>query len=81
MSNFFGEYIKSLRKNKRLSLRAVERLSGISNSYLSQIERGRRPFPNLGYLIRLSEAYKVNINSLVLKAQLDYYDNVMREPK
>jgi len=34
----FGEYLRTLRLEKRYSLREVEELSGISNSYLGLIE-------------------------------------------
>ena len=47
-----------------LSLRDVNRLVGISSSYLSQIERGdRRPGRNLVY--KLAEAYNVDAQELM----------------
>lgn len=36
-----GERIRLIRQTRRMSLRELERRSGISNSYLSQLERGR----------------------------------------
>ena len=41
-----GEFIRDQRRNARLSLRKLSELAGISNPYLSQIERGlRKPRP------------------------------------
>ena len=34
MVDNFGEYLRTLRTEKRLSLREVEQQSGVSNSYL-----------------------------------------------
>ena len=49
------------------SLRDVGRLTGISNSYLSQIERGdRRPGPNV--LKRLGSLYGVEVQDLLKRA-------------
>ena len=49
------------------SLRDVGRLTGISNSYLSQIERGdRRPGPNV--LKRLGSLYGVDVQDLLQRA-------------
>ena len=49
------------------SLREIQRLTGISNSYLSQIEKGeRRPGPRV--LRRLAALYGVGVQPLLLKA-------------
>ena len=37
-----GEFIRDQRRTARLSLRKLSELAGISNPYLSQIERGLR---------------------------------------
>ena len=50
-----------------MSLRGVQRLSGISNAYLSQIEKGlRHPGPKL--LRRLAALYGVGVEELFRKA-------------
>ena len=41
-SKICGEQIKKLREYKRMSLRDLERLSGISNSAISNYETGKR---------------------------------------
>ena len=60
-----GTLLRSLRGE--LSLRDVNRLVGVSSSYLSQIERGeRRPGRNLVH--KLAEAYDVDAQELMKRA-------------
>ena len=60
-----GTLLRRLRGE--LSLRDVNRLSGVSSSYLSQIERGeRRPGRNLVH--KLAEAYDVDAQQLMRRA-------------
>lgn len=61
----FGEYLRTLRTEKKLSLREVEALSGVSNSYLGLIERGRRPIPGADILKRLAPVYDVPVRDLL----------------
>jgi len=51
--------LKKLRKKKNLSLRQVESLTGVSNSYLSQIESGQMDINNvaIGKIISLIKCY------------------------
>ncbi|HUR76234.1 MAG TPA: helix-turn-helix transcriptional regulator, partial [Sporichthya sp.] len=37
-----GEYLREQRKNSKLSIRQLAAVAGVSNPYLSQIERGLR---------------------------------------
>lgn len=70
-----GPLLRQLRAEK--SLREVRRLTGISNSYLSQIERGDRvPGPSL--LRRLAALYNVDIQVLIERA--GFLDNAGDEP-
>ena len=55
----FGDYLRTLRLEKRYSLREVEDLSGVSNSYLGLIERGQRPVPGAEILKKLAPVYDV----------------------
>ena len=64
----FGEYLKSLREKQRLSLREVERDSGVSNAYIAQIERGDRPAPSPDILRKLAPVYNVTVQLLLEKA-------------
>ncbi|MGH3988743.1 MAG: helix-turn-helix domain-containing protein, partial [Pseudonocardiaceae bacterium] len=37
-----GDYIRQQRNNAQLSLRQLAKIAGVSNPYLSQVERGLR---------------------------------------
>lgn len=65
MAKYFGEILKELRKERNMTLRDVEVSTGISNSYLSQIERGYRGIPTIKFLRRLAEVYHVSVNKLI----------------
>ena len=64
----FGEYLRTLRLEKRYSLREVEELSGVSNSYLGLIERGQRPIPGADILKKLAPVYDVPVRDLLATA-------------
>ena len=71
-----GQMLKRLRGD--ISLRGVQRLTGISNAYLSQIEKGiRQPGPKL--LKRLASLYGVSLQELLRKA--GYLDTGGAEPE
>ena len=57
----FSQFLKSLRERQRMSLRDVEKESGVSNAYIAQIERGDRPAPSPEILRKLAKAYKVTV--------------------
>lgn len=61
----FGEYLRTLRREKKLSLREAGRLSGVSSSYLGLIERGQRPVPGAEVLKKLAPIYDVPIRDLL----------------
>lgn len=58
------ERLKELRTNKDLTLKGVGERSGLSVSYLSDIERGRTT-PTLGTLEVLAEALEVSVIDLL----------------
>ncbi|MCH7681870.1 helix-turn-helix domain-containing protein [candidate division KSB1 bacterium] len=64
----FGEFLKDLRIRKGLKLRDVEKATGISNSYLSQVETGKRNPPHPDILKKLAPVYGVTIGELMTKA-------------
>lgn len=68
LNDTFGIFLRNLRKERKLSLREVERKAKISNAYLSQIERGQRGIPTLGFLKRLASVYGIDVKILVNKA-------------
>jgi transcriptional regulator with XRE-family HTH domain len=71
MGNKFGEYLKKLREERKLTLREVEAKVQISNAYLSQVERGERNIPTFKVLKKLAEAYGVSIDELSKRASQD----------
>jgi transcriptional regulator with XRE-family HTH domain len=50
----FKGYLKQLREAKKLSLRKLDDLSGVSHVYLSQIENGNRGIPSPDVLKKLA---------------------------
>ena len=64
----FGQYFKRLREEQRLSLRETQARSGVSISYIAQIERGLRPPPGVDVLKRLAPVYNVPLLDLLKAA-------------
>lgn len=64
-----GEFIRSQRERANLSLRRLAESAGISNPYLSQIERGIRK-PSAEILKNLSRALEISSNTLYRRAGL-----------
>src|SRR5690348_4786930 len=64
----FGPYLKKLRKEKSLTLKAVEAKAQVSNAYISQLERGLRNPPHPDILKRLAAAYDVAHRDLLVAA-------------
>ncbi len=64
-----GDFIRQQRERANLSLRRLADTAGISNPYLSQIERGIRK-PSAEILKRLSRALEISANSMYTKAGL-----------
>ena len=62
-----GEYVRDQRRLGQLSLRRLSELSGISNPYLSQIERGLRR-PSAGILQQLARALHISAETLYVRA-------------
>jgi transcriptional regulator with XRE-family HTH domain len=66
--NDFGAYLRQLRLEQRLSLREVEERAGVSNSYLTLIERGLRKPPGADILKKLAPVYNVPVRDLLRAA-------------
>jgi transcriptional regulator with XRE-family HTH domain len=64
----FGPYLKQLRRASGLTLKKVESAAGVSNAYLSQIERGLRKPPHPDILKRLAHVYEVPHTELLIAA-------------
>jgi len=62
-----GEFIRDQRRNARLSLRKLSERAGISNPYLSQIERGLRK-PSADILQSIARALALPLETLYVRA-------------
>jgi len=62
-----GEFIREQRSSSRLSLRRLSELAGISNPYLSQIERGLRK-PSAEILQSIAKALRISAETLYVRA-------------
>ena len=62
-----GEFIRDQRRTARLSLRKLSELAGISNPYLSQIERGLRK-PSADILQAIARALRISSETLYVRA-------------
>ena len=64
-----GAYIREQRENAQYSLRQLASVSGVSNPYLSQIERGLRK-PSADVLQQLARALQISAETLYVRAGL-----------
>src|SRR3954453_15420490 len=62
-----GEYIKLQRSNAKISLRQLSKLAGVSNPYLSQIERGL-PKPSAEILQQIAKGLRISAEALYVQA-------------
>src|SRR5688572_2814057 len=62
-----GSFIREQRNSARLSLRRLSDLAGISNPYLSQIERGLRK-PSAEILQQIAKALRISAEALYIQA-------------
>lgn len=69
LSGSVGEFIRLQRERANLSLRRLADRAGVSNPYLSQIERGVRK-PSAEILKRISRGLSISAESLYSRAGL-----------
>ena len=62
-----GDYLREQRVSAQLSLRQLAELAGVSNPYLSQIERGLRR-PSAEVLQQIAKALRISAEQLYLRA-------------
>jgi len=82
-----GEFIRDQRRNARLSLRKLSEQAGISNPYLSQIERGLRK-PSAEILQSIAKALRISAETLYVQAGIleerpadhDLEGEILRDP-
>ena len=65
--NELGTFIREQRNSARLSLRRLSELAGVSNPYLSQIERGLRR-PSAEILQQIAKALRISAETLYVQA-------------
>jgi transcriptional regulator with XRE-family HTH domain len=64
-----GQFIRAQREIARMSVRRLADLAGVSNPYLSQIERGLRR-PSAEILQQLAKALQISAETLYVRAGL-----------
>ena len=62
-----GDYIREQRRDSNVSLRQLAKLAGVSNPYLSQIERGLRK-PSAEILQQIAKALRISAEALYIQA-------------
>jgi transcriptional regulator with XRE-family HTH domain len=82
-----GEFIRDQRRVGHLSLRKLSEMAGISNPYLSQIERGLRK-PSAEILQQIARALEISSETLYVQAgildprdtEFDLVNEIRRDP-
>jgi transcriptional regulator with XRE-family HTH domain len=62
-----GEFIREQREQAQVSVRQLAKLAGVSNPYLSQIERGLRK-PSADILQQIAKALRISAEQLYIRA-------------
>jgi transcriptional regulator with XRE-family HTH domain len=62
-----GEYIREQRQRAKVSLRQLAEVTGVSNPYLSQIERGLRK-PSAEILQQIAKGLRISAEALYVQA-------------
>ena len=62
-----GSYLREQRENAKLSVRQLASLTGVSNPYLSQVERGLRR-PSAEVLQQLAKGLRISAEALYVRA-------------
>ena len=84
-----GEFIRAQRETARMSVRRLAELAGVSNPYLSQIERGLRK-PSAEILQQIAKALQISAETLYVRAGIlsevphhgnEVRDAIARDPK
>lgn len=67
MASDIGSFIRDLRENAQVSVRQLAERSGVSNPYLSQVERGLRK-PSADVLSQIAKALRVSAEVFYVRA-------------
>ena len=82
-----GEFIREQRRSGHLSLRKLSEMAGVSNPYLSQIERGLRK-PSADILQQIARALRISAETLYVRAgildkadEIDVVSSILHDPE
>jgi transcriptional regulator with XRE-family HTH domain len=82
-----GDFIRQQRSSARMSLRRLSEVAGISNPYLSQIERGLRR-PSAEILQQIARGLAISAETLYVRAGIleredtgDLVEHILGDPK
>lgn len=64
MKNVFGEKLRAYRKEQGMKIRELAATSGVSETYISHLERGKI-FPRFKMVLRLSKALGIEMVDLI----------------
>lgn len=64
----FGQYLKALREAKKITMRELDKRSGVSHSYISKMESGAKGIPSADILKKLHGPLGVSLTELMTKA-------------
>lgn len=74
----FGAFLRRMRRERGLTLREVYDITGVSGSYLSQLESGERTRIGPRYLGKLAEAYGIPLKEMVAREVTGGQDDEVR---
>ena len=72
-----GQVLQRARDEKGVSQEQLSKATGITRTFLSLVENGKR-FPSYDTLVRISSFLGRDLNGLLIEARLDEYDKDFR---
>lgn len=71
MSESLGQYLRSLRNSKHMSMAEVRKQTGITNSRLSKLENDQIADPSISVICKLSNCYEVDVVDILNEAGMN----------
>jgi transcriptional regulator with XRE-family HTH domain len=68
MSKYLADTLKKARKAKGYTLREVDKLTGVSNAFISQLENDKGGEPSPHILRKLAKCYDITYTGLMMDA-------------
>lgn len=75
-----GDNIRNIRKNKKISINKLSKITGISLGYLSDLENNKAKNPSIEKLESIAKALNVSVNDFFDKKTLDTVDRLFVGP-